>query len=745
MRANRTLFLITFLCVIPILFLISTASASSLSRTYTKVGGDITCDTASEISIKDEVNAGNPIFVVYKGETIGFLNSTGELSGIRIDGKFTAAGSPSSSNFKTSFISAEWDTEGKYEGYYRFSDDANGNGDYFEAETDNQGWLSLDTHTFRLNLYPADKTYAEGSLNLTIESNNKEAGFMQFSIESGGHSIRDVHGHDIYDIPIEYRAETKFYNVSEDIWGISISAEGGIVLAMSDLDVVEGRYTIVLKDFATEVEKKINFEIEPREIELDVTDEIAKGERAEIVVESAFSYKEARLLIDSLESQNATLDAEGEKLFLWDTATASHGRHELRIQVDVDGDGRFGGYEDEEASCSIEVLKGDVTVTAPDEVILGDPVVIEGTSTYGDSTVIVIADKYVDKARIYRNKFTYEYETVGELEGPKKVEVFIDASVEFSIGEEVSEDWKRRNKADADTEFALIESQELTLNVQPITAKGDDVWINGTAAGVDKVYLLVLNHEGGVIVPYGTEATATPVDGEEGIWDEKLLEPDIGTYTALVLHKGRDGVTDAIYDGWWEIGDESKTRDQRIAILEDRIKGAGSDDLFVKKDFKVVNPEVTLELEDVALGENLTIVARTNVNEGVTAWLSVGEEGSNKEREMKTAKVENGTITAEFDTTALSVGRWEVCVDILDRCSDIGLVNITAETTAPASTAISNATATPSPSLTPTPTMSIPEESSGAPIPGFDCLVSLLALLITVAAYVIRAKAKKSS
>jgi hypothetical protein len=743
MKIHSTLLLHSLFLAILILFLVSTASASSVSRTYTNAGGVITCDTASETSIKGEVTAGNPIFVVYKGERIEFRNSTGELSGLRIDGKYTATGSPSSSNFKTSFISEVWDTEGKYEGYYRFSDDANGNGDYFEDGTDNQGWLSLDTHTYRLDLYPTDKTYAEGFLNLSIESNDKEAGFMTFSIESGGHSIRDVHGHDIYEIPIEYREETKFYTISEDIQGISISAEGGIVLAMSDLDVVEGRYTIVLKDFATEVEKKINFEIEPREIELDVNGEIAKGERAEIVVESAFSYKKARLMIDSRESQNATLDENGEKLFLWDTATASHGRHELRIQVDVDGDGGFGGYEDDEASCYVEILEGDVTVTAPDEVLLGDPVVIEGTSTYGDSAVILIADTYVDKARIYRNKFTYEYETVGELEGPKKVEVFIDASVEFSIGEEVSEDWKRRNKADADTEFALIESYKLTLDVQPITAKGDDVWLNGTAAGVDKVYLLVLNHEGEVLVPYGMEATATPVN-EKGNWDEKLLEPDVGTYTALVLHKGRDGVTDAIYDGWWEIGDESKTLDQRIAILEDRIKGAGSDDLFVKKDFKVVNPEVKLELEDVALGENLTIVARTNVNEGVTAWIRVGEEGSNKEREMKTVKVENGTVTAEFDTNTFSIGSWEVCVNILDRCSNTRLVNITAEASTPASTATSNATATPS--RTPnSPNMSVPDESTGAQTPGFELVGSLLALLVTVAAYAIRAKARKSS
>jgi hypothetical protein len=340
----------------------------------------------------------------------------------------------------------------------------------------------------------------------------------------------------------------------------------------------------------------------------------------------------------------------------------------------------------------------------------------------------------VDKAMIYRNKFTYEYKTVGESEGPKKIEVFVDAPIEFDIGEEASEDWKRRNKVDADTEFTLIESRELTLGVQPITAEGGDVWLNGTASGVDNVYPLVLNRKGEVIFPYGTEATATPVDGE-GKWDEKLIEPDTGTYTAIVLHKGRDGMTDAIDDaGKWVMGDESKTLEQRIAIVEDKINRAGSDDIFVKKEFKVVNPEVTLELEDATLGENLTIVARTNVKEGVIAWISVGKEGS-KDKEKQTVKVENGTIMVEFDGNKLSTGRWEVGVTIPDRCSDEGIITIKAENSTPASVATSNATVTLS--VTPTPSaISMPEEKGEAPIPGFELTLSLFVLMIV--AYLIR-------
>jgi hypothetical protein len=741
MKASGILFLLFLFLVTLMAVQISNVSASAIGRTYTAMGGDITCDTVSEASIKSEVVAGNPIFVVYKGEKIRFRSSAGEMRGIRIDGKFTATGSPSSSNFKTYFISEEWDTEGKYEGYYRFSDDADANGSYLDEGTDNQGWLSLDTHTFRLDLYPTEKTYADGSLNLNIESSNKEAGFMKFSVESGGHSIRDIYGNDIYEVQIEYKEETIFCNISRDISGVDIR-DGKIMLNMSDLDVEEGRYTIVLEDSATGVDKKLNFEVEPREIEIDVDDEIVKGETVEIIVKSAFSNKKARLLIDDGDvfNQSVILNEEGEKMLRWNTRNATLGKHEIRIKVDVDGDDEFGGYEDEEASCYIEIIEGGVTVEAPDEVILGNPVLIEGTSTYGDYAVILIDGIYVDKAKIYRNKFEYEYKTVGALEGPKKVEVFIDAPIEFGIGEEVSEEWTRENNIDADTEFTVIESHELTLDIPQITAEGDAVLINGTAAGVDNVYLLVLNRKGEVIFPYAAKATATPVDGD-GKWDEKLIEPDIGTYTAIVLLKGMDGVTEAIYDGKWMIGDESKTLDQRIAIVEDKIKGAGSDDIFVKKGFKVVNSELKLELEDIALGDNLTIVARTNVKDGVIAWIRVLKEGS-KERETKTVKVENGTIIAGFDTNKFSNGRWEVSVNIPDRCSDRGIVNITAETSTPASGATPNATVTSS--VTPTPSaISVPEEKGEAPIPGFELVFSLV-LLITVA-YLIRAKARKSS
>lgn len=729
MRA-KGIFLFLFLVVLTFI-LVSNVSASTTNRTYTVVDGEITCDNVSVNTMKAEVvTAGNPIFVVYKGEKIKFRNSTGsEMTEIRIDGKFTSTG-VSSSNFKTYFISEEWDTEGKYEGYYRFSDDANGSQSYFDDGEDNQGWLSLDTHTFRLDLYPTDKTYADGSLNLSIESNNKEAGFMKFSIESRGYSIRDVHGNDIYEIPIEYNEETKFCNILQNISGVNISSDGKIMLSMSGLDVEEGRYTVILEDFATGVEKKKNFEIAPREIEIKVEDEIAKGEKAEIIVESAFSNKNANLFINGVLNQNATLNDEGEKMFRWDTTNVPFGRHEIRIRVVVDED-EDGEYE--EASCYIKVIEGEVTVTALDEVIIGNPVVIGGTSTYGVYAVIIIDDKYVDKAMIDRKKFEYEYKTIGEMEGPKKVEVFVDAPIEFGIGEAVSEEWKRENKVDADTGFTLVESRELTLDVPYSTAIGDDVLINGTAAGVDNVYLLVLNQKGEVVFPYAAKAMATPVD-KEGKWDEKLIKPDAGTYTVIVLHKGRDGVTDAICDddGNWEIGNELKTLEQRIAIVEDKIKGAGSDDIFLKREFKVVNPEVRLELEDATFGETLTIVATTNVKEGVIAWLSVGKEGV-EDKEIKTVKVKNGTIMAEFDTNKLSVGRWEVSVNIPDRCSDEGVINIKAEAPTPASIATPIATVTP----LPTPSaISISEEKINSTIPGFELAISLF-MLIAVA-YLIR-------
>ena len=99
----KGLFLLLFLVAL-LLILISTVSASTINRTYTEAGGEVMCDNIFKDWIKSEIEAGNPVFVVYKGEKIRFRNSTGEMTGIRIDGIFTSTG-VSSSNFKTSIIS----------------------------------------------------------------------------------------------------------------------------------------------------------------------------------------------------------------------------------------------------------------------------------------------------------------------------------------------------------------------------------------------------------------------------------------------------------------------------------------------------------------------------------------------------------------------------------------------------------------------------------------------------------------
>ncbi|MDI6886631.1 MAG: hypothetical protein QMD22_09925 [archaeon] len=231
-----------------------------------------------------------------------------------------------------------------------------------------------------------------------------------------------------------------------------------------------------------------------------------------------------------------------------------------------------------------------------------------------------------------------------------------------------------------------------------------------------------------MVFPPGGTAMATPV--EDGAWEEEIKELDTGSYVVISLHKGRDDETEAIKNGKWMISDETKTLDQRVAIVEDAIKKAGSDDIFVKKEFKVVNPEVKLALEDATFGENLTVVATTNVKEGTSAWISMGEEGS-EDKEIKKVKVNNGRITAEFDTNKLSVGRWKVIVDIPGRCCDEGVITIQGQASIPASAATPIATVMPSPTST-SPPVSAAEEETGTQIPGFE-LISSVAVLIALA------------
>jgi len=202
------------------------------------------------------------------------------------------------------------------------------------------------------------------------------------------------------------------------------------------------------------------------------------------------------------------------------------------------------------------------------------------------------------------------------------------------------------------------------MTVSKNIAKGDDVVIRGTVIGADHVYVIVMNHKGEVKFPPGEIAKATAVEDEK--WEENIGELDSGRYTVIALYEGRDGVTDAIKDlgkpnAMWAADDESKTLEQRVAILMDALTSAGSDDLFERADFSVHAPKVILKEPKtvVEIGDEITVKVETNIKNGAKAFISLFQNSSSNILKKTFALVKNGSVNASINTSGLQT-TWEI-------------------------------------------------------------------------------------
>jgi hypothetical protein len=240
----------------------------------------------------------------------------------------------------------------------------------------------------------------------------------------------------------------------------------------------------------------------------------------------------------------------------------------------------------------------------------------------------VIDDVFEGEATITDDEFKWDWDTSGELDGYRGIEVFIlneSAKNQFSIGDSISDDWQREEGVDASASIILF-TPTFSMTVSESTAKGDPAVISGEASGTDHVYIIIFNYKGKVMFPTcenasGVPATRTPVD--EGEWTETIDKLDSGDYVVIALSEGEDGVTEAV-DGKWVIGGKCKTMEQRVAILMDKMTTAGSDDLYELAYFSVTMPKVRLTVpETVKIGDPISVNVETNMEEGVEAFVSL--------------------------------------------------------------------------------------------------------------------------
>lgn len=631
------------------------ASATAIERTFDREGGVLKYKGELPSSANDESIS----ISIYKGEKIYFVNAATRSSvDVIVSGPYKDDGDKRS-GCKDYSVKANksWDSSGMKTGYFFKVTEKN--------DTSVGCWFGIEEQSFELKLEKdKDKVQEDESFDLELKESNKEGGVMKLTIDEDKFAIMNVNGTKIDEIPIRYD-ESGFvdYDEHEPVYGIRFE-NGTLVFDTGELNMNDGKYEILLEDFATEKDADEEIEVEKRYLSVECeAEEVMKGDDIVITIESSFFEKEAKVTVEGIYDKplNLTLDKDGKERvkISTDSDSVMYGRH--KITVEICG-------TDECVTKYVKVKRGEADLAGvPEEVTIGDIICLNGSSDFGDFAVFVIDDDFKGEAQISDGEFEWDWDTCGEVVGFYEIKVFIVSEhAPFSIGESVRDDWQREEGIDASAGVFLL-LPAFSMTVPERIAEGDAVVISGETTGADHVYLIVINYKGKVMFPPGEIAIATPV--EDDVWEEIIDALDTGDYAVICMNEGRDGESEAIEDGKWVTSGEVKTLELRVAIIEDALSTAGSDDLYKTAYFTVSRPIVHLDVPGtVEIGDELTVNAETNIKDGEKAFVSLSQYLSIIK--ITSAVVENGCVDAVIYTNGLSPGGYKVTVDISERVSD---------------------------------------------------------------------------
>ena len=654
--------------VVAILVLIAfstSASADAVGRTYDGVGGVLTYEGALTRTANHEPRS----ISVYEGEAIRFTNAAGDSVDVIVSGAYEGDADKRSGCMDYPLkANKSWDSSGMTTGYFFKVVE--------KARPEIGCWFALAKQSFSLKL-EKDKVQEKESFDLSLKTNNKEQGVMELTIEDKeGYSIMNDKAQDIYKVLVNYTGRT-FDSDPVDaegkpVCGIVHDAYGKLIFNTSQLNMNAGKYSIILKDHATKVNEDVAIKIEKIYLEVDTDEEVLKGKDIVIVIDSSFYEEEVDVTVGTFYNKSVTLDEEGKKKVRIPTEDIDYGRYKITVKAHELWET---GY--------VTIKKGDTSILVPVVATVGDIVIIEGGSESGDLAVFVIDDVFKCEVPITDDYFKWYWDTSGESDGGREIKVFIlSEHVPFTIGENVSEDWQRKEGVDASAYIFLFPPM-LSMTVPKCIADSDDVVINGTATGTDNVYIIVIDSKGKVISPVIENAsvvTAAMTPVEDGEWTEIIGELDIGDYAVIALCEGRDGRTNAIGNGKWVIGNENNTLEERVAILTDR--STGSDDLFMLFNFTIEPAYVCFNpIENVRIGEPLEITGKTNRESGteIGIWATDGcTILSTVLTEVKWSTVDHGVFTATIETTGAVPGIYAIKADDCEGNTDTVTVEIVA-------------------------------------------------------------------
>jgi hypothetical protein len=476
---------ITVAMAIVLITFSSLASAKAVGRTYDGVGGVLTYEGTFPTRANDESKS----IPVYVGEEIRFTNATGDYVDVIVSGAYKGDAYKRSGCMDYPVkANKSWDSSGMTTGYFFKVVE--------KARPEIGCWFGVEKQSFSLKL-EKNKVQEKESFDLSLKTNNKNQGVMELTIEDkDGYSIMNDNAQDIYEVLVHYTGREFDSDPvdaeGEPVSGIVHDAEGKLVFNTSLLNMNAGKYSIILKDHATEVKEDVDITVEKIYLEVECDEAVLKGKDIVIVIESSFYEEEVNVTVGTIYNKSLTFDEKGKKKVKIPTDDLDYGRYKVTVEAHGMWDTRY-----------VMIKKCETSIEVPGDAIVGDIVHIDGTSESGDLAIFVIDNVFEGEATITGDEFKWDWDTSGELSGYRGIEVFIlseSAKNPVSIGDSISDDWQRGEGVDASASILLF-TPTFSMTVSEAIAKGDPVVINGTASGTDHVYIIVFNYKGEVMFP----------------------------------------------------------------------------------------------------------------------------------------------------------------------------------------------------------------------------------------------------
>ncbi|MCK4731848.1 MAG: hypothetical protein KAT65_05245, partial [Methanophagales archaeon] len=367
---------ITVVMAIVVVVFSSSASASLCNRTFTPTGG--TLNYSGGFASGGDPDDEKIILVVYNwasskkagGEKIRFFNLTSDTNvSVKVVGPYTKSGTLCSGyDEETDEVAAgeEWNAKGKKASGYFMVYDVNTTGDNKKG-----GWLQVVKQTFSVALgEERDKVQEGKDFSLSLESNNKKGKVMKLTIEDNEeYSIMNVNRMDIYEVRVNYTKESgqpKFTSEPVDaagnpVHGITNNTAGELVFNTSQLDMTEGKYKIILEDYATKAEDDVTITVEKRYLKVEC-DDVVKGKDIIIKITSSFYEEKVNVTVGNFYNKSLlSLDEEGKVKVKIPTENVDYGTYKITVEV-------CGMKENE----YVTIKKGEASLEVPENATVGD-------------------------------------------------------------------------------------------------------------------------------------------------------------------------------------------------------------------------------------------------------------------------------------------------------------------------------------------------------------------------------------